>query len=164
MKFYITYFYNVRFLWPNQIPISTAIWDPPYYKLGNGKRYKVADNGVVLGIKEDSLIYKGLESLKEQCQKGCPYASKAPRCEFMLSYIEQLRQIDFEGYLLPEFRRIAEDVRKITNYSGEPEIVLLVHEKPDVVCAERPCLVQVFNERGIELAEWHKGAPGGIVF
>ena len=44
--------------------------------------------------------------------------------------------LDFDK-LLSEFERVAEDVRKITHYKGEPKIVLLVHEKPDNLCSER---------------------------
>ena len=160
MKYRITYFYNLRFLKPNQIPISTAYWDPKWIRertQNNAKPY-VDENNIMIGLKEESLIIdiNSWDSLDEQCQRDCPYRYKIPNCGFMREYTKQLEKIDFDGYLIPELTRVAEDVRKITHYEGEPEIVLLVHEKPDVPCAERPCLVKLFKEHGLELREWSK--------
>ena len=160
MEFYITYFYNLRFLPENAICISTAMWDPSWIttKTKNGKYYYVDDRNLLIGIKEDSLIFNqnNFEKLDEQCQKNYPYIDKVPHCKFMDLYRKQLEQIDFDNYLIPEFTRIAEDVRKITHYKGEPIITLLVHEKPEVKCSERPILKEVFKKHGIELKEWQK--------
>ena len=160
MEFYITYFYNLRFLPENAICISTAMWDPSWIttKTKNGKYYYVDDRNLLIGIKEDSLIFNQntFEKLDEQCQKNCPYIDKIPHCKFMDLYRKQLEQIDFDNYLIPEFTRIAEDVRKITHYKGEPLICLIVHEKPEVKCSERPILKEVFKKHKIELKEWNK--------
>ena len=32
MKIYISYFYAVRFFKPYQIPMSTAVWDPKWWR------------------------------------------------------------------------------------------------------------------------------------
>ena len=166
MKFYISYFYNIRFFPSNYIVISTAMWDPKWIseKSGNGKYYFLNENNVVLGIKEESLIFneKLFENIEEKCQKDCPYKNKVPNCDFMINYEKQLRQIDFKNYLLPEFERIADEVRKITHYKGDPLICLMVHEKPDVECSERPILKKVFKDNGIELKEWTKEELGDI--
>jgi len=119
----------------------------------------------MLGIKEESLIFNPevFESMDEQCQKDCPYRNKIPNCDFMIKYTEQLRKVDFKNYLLPELARVAEDVRKITHYEGEPIIVLMVHEAPTVPCSERPVLQKVFKENGIELKEWSKELSGEVL-
>jgi hypothetical protein len=64
--------------------------------------------------------------------------------------------------LIPELNRIAEEVRKITHYKGEPKIVLLVYEKPDNHCSERGPLIRLFKEHGIDLKEWTKDQSGLI--
>lgn len=162
MEYYITYWYNLRFLTEDFIPVSTCIWDPSYLKLGNGKYFKVNENNVFCGLKEEKLIFNPevFNNMDEQCQKDCPYKDKVPNCAFMINYGKQLRQIDFKNDLIPEFERVAEEVRKVTHYKGEPKIILMVHEKPDVLCSERPVLRQVFAENGIELKEWTKEQAG----
>ena len=142
------------------------MWDPKWIseKSGNGKYYFLNENNVVLGIKEESLIFneKLFENMEEKCQKDCPYKNKVPNCDFMVNYEKQLRQIDFKNYLLPEFERIANEVRKITHYEGDSLICLMVHEKPDIECSERPILKKVFKDNGIELKEWTKEELGDI--
>ena len=64
--------------------------------------------------------------------------------------------VDFDGYLLPEFKRIAEEVKMINNYEGEPEIILLVYETQDNPCSERVALIDYFKKHGIELKEYKK--------
>ena len=50
MKVLITYFYNIRFLKQNQIPVSTAMWDPKWYHDFKDKDYIFKDkNGVYNG-------------------------------------------------------------------------------------------------------------------
>lgn len=101
---------------------------------------------------------------EEMCAgRPCPYEDKWPHCQFLDAYWKHLQKIDFDGYLIPELNRIAEDVRKITHYKGEPKIVLMVHEKPDNHCSERLGLVRLFKEHGIELKEWSK-EQSGIIF
>lgn len=156
MKISITYFYNVRFLKENQIPVSTAKWDPLWFHNGTHNPYEcfIDKNNVVNGIKEETLCLpsKIYDALDEQCSRDCPYADKVPNCKFMLAYLKYLKTIDF-NYVMSELERIAREVKQITHYKGEPEIVLLVHEKPDCKCAERPCLIEYFASHNIELKE-----------
>lgn len=144
MKIKISYFYNIRFFNKNEIPVNTAMWPPVWYNENthNLNHCFIDKRGVFNGITEDSLVFnfKAFDNLDEQCSKACPYINKAPSCKFMNLYREQLSKIDFNGYLIPELTRIAEEVKKITHYEGEPTIVLMVHEKPEISCSERPCL------------------------
>ena len=101
---------------------------------------------------------------EEMCSgKPCPYIDKHPHCQFLDAYWKHLQKIDFDGYLIPELSRIAEEVRKITHYIGEPKIVLLVHEKPDNPCSERLGLIKLFENHGIILKEWTK-EEAGVIF
>ena len=95
------------------------------------------------------------------CQRDCKHKNAIPKCPFLISYREYLETIDFEK-LIAEFERIANEVKKINNYQQEPEIVLLVHEKPDNSCSERAGLVKLFADHGIELKEWTKDRSGLI--
>ena len=100
---------------------------------------------------------------EEMCSgRLCSYEDKKP-CQFLKAYWNHLQKIDFEGYLIPELKRIAEDVRKITQYKGDPIFILLVHEKPDNPCSERGPLIRLFKEHNIELKEWTK-ENSGLIF
>ena len=110
-----------------------------------------------MGIQEESLVFprEQFEQLDEPCQKDCPYKNKAPHCQFMEAYYNYLSTLDFNK-LIGEFKRIAEDVKKINNYEGEPMIVLMVYEASTNICGERPCLQRWFKDNGYELKEWTK--------
>lgn len=147
MKFLITYFYNSRFFLPNQIGISTAMWQPKYWKIGQNKQ------GAIMGICEQSLSPYKVEA---HCETACEHKGTLPNCPFLATYKKYLDTVDFENYLLPEFTRIAEEVRKINNFEGEPEIILLVYEKPDNPCSERGALIEYFKGYGLDLKEYQK--------
>ena len=140
MQYYITYFQNVRYLTEEYIPIDTSMWAPKWLDPSNGKRQYINDKNVLIGIKEESFLMSENELPEEMCSgKPCPYM-----------------KIDFHGYLIPELNRIADEVKKITNYKGEPKIILLVHEKPDNLCSERLGLIKLFAQNGIKLIEYNK--------
>lgn len=163
MQFYISYFQQLRNFDKTFIPIDTSIWAPKWLDPSNGKHQYVNENGVIIGIKEESFLMTEAEIPEEMCSgKPCPYMDKWPHCQFLDAYWKHLQTIDFEGYLLPELNRIAEDVRKITHYEGEPKIVLMVHEKPENQCSERAGLIRLFKEHGIELKEWTRELVGDI--
>ena len=165
MEYYITYFQNIRHITdPSYIFIDTSIWAPKWLDPSNGKKPYINENNQVIGIKEESFLFSEDEVPEEMCAgKPCPYIDKHPHCQFLEAYWKHLQKIDFNGYLIPELTRIAEDVRKITHYEGEPKIVLLVHEKPDNLCSERGPLIRLFKEHGIKLEEWTK-ERAGIIF
>lgn len=111
----------------------------------------------MIGIKEESLAFPedGFNTLTEQCQKDCPYITKAPNCQFMQAYYRYLTTLDFNK-LLEEFNRVAEDVRKINHFEGEPVIVLLVYEAASRICGERYGLQKWFADNHFALNEWTK--------
>ena len=142
----ISYFPMVRYFKANQIGISTAVWDPKYWTYGLNR------NSSVTGISEKVLS----PTLVEQyCCKECTYKKDLPNCPFLTAYRNYLDTVDF-NYLMTEFKRIAEDVKKINNYVGEPEIILLVYETPDNPCSERAALVGYFKKHDIVVEEYKK--------
>ena len=160
MKISISYFAQIRnFKRPNIIPISTTGGGWPFwmYKAYNKSRgsYFLNENNIMIGIWEDKFSCLAVfDKLDEKCgEKPCPFLSKVPHCKFMDAYLEYLRTLDF-NYLISEFRRVAEEVRSITKFEDEPEIVLMVYEPKTCTCAERPVLQQYFKENGIVVEEW----------
>lgn len=147
MKFKISYFPMTRHFKAHQIGISTAVWKPKYWNFGQNK------HGSVTGIEEKSLSPYYVE---QYCCKECRHKDKVPNCPFMLDYRNYLDTIDFEGYLMPEFQRIAAEVKRINNYEGEPEIILLVYETPDNPCSERQPLIDYFEKHGLKIEEYNK--------
>lgn len=161
MKFYITYFYNIRFLKPNQIPMSTAMWEPRWFHKGPIKEF-IDARGVYCGLRAQPFLLtkEALEESKsyhEMCRKNCPHLSKAPNCGFMKAYRHQLWTLN-KTKVLNYFNDVAEMVQDTNHFEGEPEIVLLVYEKPETPCAERPVIVEWFRNNNIDIKEYE--SPG----
>lgn len=156
MQYFVTNFYNIRFFDRNCIPISTAIWDPKWFHR-NGRLDShgcfVDANQVMNGIREESLSSKAIYNSAHDCG-ACDHSSPET-CNFLSKYTQYLTSLDFD-FLLSEFNRVAEDVRKTTFFVGEPKIVLLVHEKEDNPCSERWPLIELFKQHGLELKNWSK--------
>lgn len=144
MNIKISYFYKVRFFKPNEIPISTAKWDPSwYYNKSQGDWY-IDKRGIVNGLRAPVFApgsrCEGLCHGKETCS-GSP-----ADCEFLQMYHVQLKHLDFN-------KTIAELEELAKMFHGDT-IVLLVHEAPDNPCSERQMLIQWFKENGYELEEY----------
>lgn len=159
MNIYITCFSNIRYFTKDIIPISTAVgWPWWLYKADkepSGTLY-LNKNSVMIGISEEQFSCKDVyESLEEKCQKNCPYKDKVPDCQFMKAYYNHLSTLNFNE-IIDDWKRVAEEVRKINHFQGEPTIVLLVYEAASCTCAERPCLQKWFKENGYELKEWKR--------
>ena len=146
MKFKISYFAMAKHFKANQIGISSACWDPVWWK------YSINKHSSVIGISEKVLSPIQVE---QYCSKECPYKKDLPNCHFLTAYKNYLDTVDI-NYLFSEFKRIAEDVKKINNYEGEPEIILLVYETPDNPCSERQPLIDYFEKHGIKIEEYVK--------
>ena len=144
MKIYISYFYQVRFFTRNMLPVSTAMWDPKWY-------FKHIDaNGIVNGLRAEMFVMpqnyiKNLEELGQMCRKDCPL--KVP-CLFMKDYRKYLDTLDFN-----QVYQYLENI--LAKYSYADTIVLMVHEKDTIPCAERPVIQEWFKDHGIELKEWY---------
>lgn len=148
MKFKITYFYMLRFLKPNQIPISTALWDPKWYNK-DGKVY-VNDKGVIFGLKCPPLS-------PQECTPGCcPCNNKTPgKCKFIQEYMESLRKLNFLE-IKQGLENMAKEVQGFMGFTEDPEIILVVYETPNNPCSERGSLIQWFLENNVNLEEYER--------
>lgn len=92
MKFMISYFYQVRFMKPYMIPISTAKWDPKWFHENLSQSHIFMDkNSVLNGIRAD--IFSPSNELSQYCI-NCK--EKTGKCEFLKQYKNQLKRLDFD--------------------------------------------------------------------
>lgn len=145
MKWSITYFYNVRYMKPNQLPLSTAMYPPKWFAISNKNNIiKMDKNNVIIGLTAKELV--------PQLQCECPCNKKDyTKCEFLKQYNIQLSKISFKEFT-NNLINFCEKVSYITKINID-EIILLVFEKPENLCSERTILKKWFKENGIELNE-----------
>ena len=151
MKIYTSYFYQVRNLPKNAIPLSTAKWDPAWFHANKGPSYAFRDKrGIINGLRAEEFVCEEpminqLTDEGQMCHKSCKIAIP---CRFMELYGEFLDRLNFEA-VMAHFETIAKNVSV-----DDPFIVLLVHEGPSCKCAERPVIQQWFAKHGITVDEW----------
>ena len=122
MKIYTSYFYQIRFFKPHQIPISTAVWDPKWFHEFKDQDHIFVDkNGVVNGIRLEYLNPK-------RCNAGgCPCKIKDPStCWFIKSYKKGLERWNFND-IYGMLSGTAEYMQNLLGFQEEPEIILIVN-------------------------------------
>ena len=144
----ISYFYQLRFFKPYQIPVSTALIDPKWYR---GKPHK-DKNGVYNGIRCE-MLHADIDFDGASCGKNCK--DDPTTCTFMTAYRSQLEQTDFNS-VLDWLGQVANNVKRIEGFEEEPEIILMVYETPDNPCSERQPLIDWFKKHGVNLEEYKK--------
>lgn len=149
MEIYTSYFYQVRFMKPYMIPLSTAIWGPKWFKQGNPWKDK---NGVWNGLRAEVFapgpLCEGLCRGPETCETRSPQS-----CLFLNTYRYQLDQLDFND-VIARCERMGNYVKSLENFSEEPVIMLLVHEAPQNPCSERRVIQEWFAANGNKVVEW----------
>lgn len=149
MKFYITYFYNIRFFKPNMIPVSTAMYDPRWYHDNKGNSYIYRDKrGVINGIRCNALTPAKVHSA-DTCSDKCPKRHTGDQCGFINGYKSYLNSLNFEEtiqHIEKALKRFGEDI----------DICLIVYEKQGESCSEQGPLIEWFNEHGYDLKWWSK--------
>ena len=162
-KFYITYFYNIRYFPGTLVPVSTLVWDPPWYHDNKGPNHIFIDkrwviNGVrALGLSPTEEHIHMSHNSEEMCKGHETCAYNPESCKFLSNYWDYLQTLDFN-----ETIKIIEDgVHKLR--SGA-DICLIVNEKPDNPCSERVMLKKWFMQNGVELKEWDKSEVDSIVW
>lgn len=147
MKFYISYFYNIRFFPKNLIPVSTAVWDPKWYHMnGSNDTIYIDKRGVINGVRCKGLSPYKVDSHCKDCEER---GNGEDSCQFLIDYKAYLDSLDFQmvkGIIEHEVSKLRKDC----------DICLIVHEAVDNPCSERRPLIQWFKEHGVELEEWHK--------
>jgi len=151
MKIYTSYFYQIRFFKPYQIPLSTAMWDPKWYHEFKGQDHTFVDkNGVLNGLRAQIFCLPE-EQYNDECGKPCWFAP--PDCPFMTKYYEYLSSLDFDN-IMDRCNKSCEKVKQKLGFIEEPELILIVHEPKSCKCAERPVLQRWFKEHNVEVKEW----------
>lgn len=151
MDIAISYFYHVRNMTPDVLPVSTAIYDPKWFHDFKGQNHIFVDKkGVINGVK--ALVLAPCPATEGTCAgsdgeaDGCNH--NPSDCKFLKLYREQIEKINFN-----EFVSMLEGLpirlkREINT------VVLMVHEKYDNPCSERVVLQEWFRKNGRELKEW----------
>ena len=145
MQYYISYFGQMKNFPSNVLPVSTVKWEQEWFR---GKIPHIDEL-----VMPDNLVYQ-IEQKGEMCRKNCPL--KAP-CLFMLEFRKYLDTLNFEQ-LITKLELLTIDKPYIDT------IILMVYEKTDVPCAERPVLQAWFKDNGLELKEWTKPSKEKSLF
>lgn len=136
---FTSYFYNIRFFKPYQVPISTAMWDPRWYFNFKKQGHLFLDKrGVLNGLRAETLhpdhTCDNLCRGPEFCETKDPST-----CRFLDAYRKQLDHID-----KPKFFERLESLRlKLQaklHLDKLPDLIFIVHEPPYKTCSERSCL------------------------
>lgn len=153
MQIMTSYFYQIRFMKPNFIPLSTAIWDPKWFHQNKGHNFQWKDkNGVWNGLRAEPFVPG------KQCNGLCygPPCKELPQyCKFLQVYKNQLDNLDFNN-ILQRFKILGQKIQLNSNFQEEPVYILLVHEAYDNPCSERWMIQQWFKEHGYDIKEFNK--------
>ena len=154
MKIYTSYFYQIRFFKPWQIPMSTAVWDPKWFHEGLGQDHVWKDkNGVWNGLRIEILNPDNCCSLPPECTE-CQRKGNPETCSFIKDYSSGLHiKVNFPE-LLEILSKTADYIQNLEGFQEEPEIILIVHEASDEPCSERKSIQNLFSEHGISCPEW----------
>lgn len=153
IKFYISYFYQLRFFPVDVLPISTCMWDPKWFHNNLSQDNTFIDSrGVVNGVRLDELTPKEIHEIGQiYCHKDC---DEDIPCVFMKAYYDYLCSLNFES-IVKKCVNLYEKYGFKTN-EDTAQIILLVNEPSHVKCAERPCLIKWFKQNGYLVEEWSK--------
>lgn len=153
MQFKTSYFARIRKFAPNEIPVSTAMWDPKWFHPArNPKGVYLDKRNVVNGLRVDPFTpkYGGCDGPRE-----CGW--EPDKCTFMDRYRRQLFNLPtneiFDRFEDLE-RRLREKYPHLAEYD-ELTFVFIVYEKPDNECSERRIIKEWFEDKmGEPLEEW----------
>ena len=153
LKIYTSYFYQIRFMKPYHIPLSTACFDPRWFHKNHGQDYVWKDkNGVYNGLRAPVFapgeMCAGLCHGLDQCEQKNPDS-----CLFLNTYRYQLDQLDYND-IISRCEKMGNHIKSIENFSEEPVIILIVHEAPTNFCSERKPIQEWFASHGKEVKEW----------
>ena len=145
MKLYTSYFAQIRNFPKNLVALSTVIYEPKWYKVG-----EVDKNGII-SIRCSPL--RPGHSCNGLCDGKC--VPKHPGdCAFLREYRKQLDAIDFDAFIeklldLRERLRVDFPDREDFNF------VFVFFEKYDNPCSERWPVQDWIRAHGLKIEEWH---------
>ena len=153
MEIYTSYFYQIRFMKPYMIPLSTACFAPRWYHQNHNQNFVWKDkNGVWNGLRAEVFapgpLCEGLCRGPETCATGSPQT-----CLFLKTYRYQLDLLDYDD-VVARCERMGNYIQSLEHFSEEPVIILLVHEAKTNPCSERRVIQEWFAAHGKEVTEW----------
>ena len=153
MKIYISYFYAVRFFKPSEIPMSTALYDPAWFRPPHRSQYRIDKRGVINGLRATPFAMIPVDG-----SHACETCDHNPeKCAFLPAYRDYLDTLDFDD-MMKRIESLANAAAELTNDSSapwiEPTAVLLVHEAPSNPCSERQPIIDWFAKHGVTVEEY----------
>ena len=147
MKYFISYFAQLKKFTKDYIPLSTAHWDPKWFHDNKGPMHYWIDNrGVLMGLRLLELS-PNIDCECVTCKDHDP-----SKCNFVKDYYEAINKLDFDK-LIQKLETINQEAHKLIDHEGDFNLVLMVYETPTNPCSERSALIRLFKEHGIELEE-----------
>ena len=146
MKFYTSYFSQIRYFKPYQLAFSTAMWNPAFFR-----NEHIDNEGRLIGLRATPFIPGPI--CKNDC-RGREKCLMAPdECLFLKHYYIQLKRLNVDE-IVAKFEEIARKVQQDLGFEEEPEIILIVYEAPDNPCSERVVIQKWFRENGVDIQEY----------
>jgi len=153
LRIFTSYFYQVRFMEPWDIPLSTAVWDPKWFHDFYGQEHIFLDKRKVLnGLRFEAFApgssCEGLCRGPARCKWNNP-----EECAFLQAYQRQLNLLQVAD-VMPVLEDMVSAFQEGFKTHRDCNIVFLVHEAPDNKCSERTVIQQWFRQRGFDCDEW----------
>ena len=155
-KFKVSYFARIRKFAPNEIPVSTAQWDPKWFHPAhNPKGVYLDKRNVINGLRVDPFVPNGHSG----CCPGPRECLWEPdKCNATMFLREQYSKLNY-GEIMSRFANLELRLReKFPHLAEYPELtfVFIVYEKPDNECSERHTIRWWFENMGFALPEWEE--------
>ena len=144
MLIYITYFFYIRFVPNNLVPVSIAVFIPKWYHNFKSENFIYRDKrGIINGVRAEILSPYKIKN----CECNNCMSHKDPTvCSFIKQYHDYIFSLNF--------KEVYDILLNISNKYDNSNICLIVYEKPDNPCSERSTLVDWFSSNGIEIKEF----------
>ena len=147
MKFYTSYFSQIRYFKPHQLAFSTVMYNPSFFR-----QEHIDSEGRLIGLRANPFIPGPI--CKNDCRGPEHCLSRPESCVFLKHYRMQLNRLKIKD-VLNNFERIAREVQNDLGFEEEPEIILIVYEVPTNPCSERRVIQEWFRDNGIDIQEWN---------
>ena len=142
LKFYTSYWYNVRFFPKTLIGLNTTVWPPKYRPLGQDER------GIWV---IDCPPMKPGKKCEGLCNGSC--SPKHPQdCAFLKTYKQQLDE-EITPNFFNKLNELAAAIKK-GEHLDYVDFAFIVFEAPSNKCSERIAIHQWFYEHNINIEEW----------
>lgn len=142
MKFYTSYWAQVRNFPKNLVGLNTTVWLPKWRPLGKDKR------GVIV---VDCPPFKPGEKCEGLCNGKCD--PKHPKnCAFLQTYYQQLED-EITPSVFTSINNLAEKI-KAGEQLDDVDFAFIVFESPTNPCSERVAIQKWFNSHNILIEEW----------